>query len=53
MAEDKKPPPAGPSGGDPRVQAEVKPGKEKRPAHGGAVGTGASTATAPGGAGGR
>ena len=48
MADDKKPHPAGPSGGDPKIEAKVKPAKgDRSQAHGG--GTGGSTATAPAG----
>ncbi len=48
MADDKKQQPAGPSGGDPNIEAKVKPAKGDGSApHTGAAG--GSTATAPAG----
>ena len=47
MADDKKQQPAGPSEGDPRVAAKVKPAKDSGASHGAT--SGGSTSTAPAG----
>jgi hypothetical protein len=48
MADDRKQQPAGPSEGDPRVAAKVKPAKQEGGASHGAT-SGGSTSTAPAG----